>query len=112
MPIVNLNATRLFNLIKWWHEEGWRKHADKELWPYPLQCGEPDPRNDLVEWQIMAQDIMNELYKPEPTYLGCGCLLGTHDNTMEAMKENHKDIVFPELDPKSSYFFTYLGTTR
>lgn len=108
MPLISLNEQRLYELIKWWEEEGYKKYSAAELWPYSAPSVD-DYRNDEHHYRIMARDIMEKLNEPVETVLGCGCRWGTHDNTIEAMKENHKDIQFPELDPNTSYFFSYRG---
>lgn len=39
----------------------------------------------------------------EPTYMGCGCLVGAHESGLDAIRENHPDVTVPDLIGLSFY---------
>jgi hypothetical protein len=43
----------------------------------------------------------------EPTQLGCGCLVGEHDNTMEAMRAAHPEVIWMTDDGMAHYYAAF-----
>jgi hypothetical protein len=76
--------------------EGLREAAQAvvDVWSPMVSANVPQLLNRTIS-RLHARLAATE---PEPTQLGCGCLVGEHDNTIIAMRSAHPDIVFPADD--------------
>lgn len=66
-----------------------------------------DAATRFIEWA--EKNGIEIVLDDEPVRLGCNCIVGEHDNTLDAMREHHPEISFPTDDGLAHFYFSTAG---